>query len=58
MRKKIAEQRLEAAVASADALKQRIRDVESEIAVLKERKAKPAAGSSATPIPHDSSEMK
>ena len=51
IRKKIAEQRLEASVASADALKQRIRDVELQILLLKESKPKAADAAPVNPVP-------
>jgi hypothetical protein len=44
LRKKIFEQRLESLVASADALRERIRNVEVQISLLKERKAKATGG--------------
>ena len=50
MRKKIAEQRLESMVESANALAQRIRDQELEIMLLKERKAKAGDGAYFAPL--------
>ncbi|HEX4144671.1 MAG TPA: hypothetical protein VHY91_14285 [Pirellulales bacterium] len=58
LRKKIAEQRLDATVASANALRQRIRDVELQISLLKERKAKTADGASGRAEPAPSIEAK
>lgn len=51
MRRKIAEQRLESLVQSANALEQRIREQEIQLLLLKERKAKAGDGASITPDP-------
>jgi len=51
LRRKIAEQRLELLVESANALEQRIREQELQILLLKERKAKEGDGASITPVP-------
>ena len=51
LRRKIAEQRLESLVASANALSQRVRDKEIDILLLRSCKARAGDGASATPSP-------